>query len=67
MSNKPIKITELEPKELANLLTKSGSRIVTEQDVLDIAAIGEILSEDGTVSLVEFTAFLAKEVAGGSD
>lgn len=34
---------------------------------MDIAEIGGLLSEENTINLVEFTAFLAKEVAGGSD
>jgi hypothetical protein len=67
MSDKQLKLTALGASELARLLTASGSRNVSEQDVLDIAEIGGLLSEENTINLVEFTAFLAKEVAGGSD
>ncbi len=67
MSDKQLKLTALEPGKLAELLTRSGIRKVSEQDVLEIAEIGEFLSEDNTINLVEFTAFLVREVAGGSD
>ncbi len=67
MSDRELKLTALTPEQLAMVLTRSGKRKITAQDVEDIARAGGIFSEQERISLVEFTAFLAKEVAGGAD
>lgn len=63
----PIKITALTPEELATLLSQASRRAISGQDVLAIAERGELLAPDGTINLVDYTAFLAQEVAGGAD
>ncbi len=59
--DKPIKITSLTPEELALLLTRASRKQVSGQDVLAIAETAGIVSSAGTINLIEFTAYLAKE------
>lgn len=63
---KPVKITALTAEELALLLSRASRRAISGQDVLAIAHAAEIV-RDGTINLIEYTAFLARETAGGSD
>jgi hypothetical protein len=67
MNSKQVKITALTAEELAKLLSQAGRRAISGQTVLDIAAEAGILKEDNTISLIEYTAYLAGEIAGGSD
>ena len=64
---KSIKITALSPQEAAQLLTQAARRAISADDVRAIAETAGILSADGTLNLIEYTAFLALEVAGGPD
>jgi hypothetical protein len=64
---KPIKITALTAEELALLLSRASRRNISGQDVLAIAETAGIVSAAGTINLIEYTAFLAQEVAGGAD
>lgn len=59
--SKKIDPGKLTPETLALLLSNAGQRLVTEQQVRDIAEAGELLSVDGTINLIQYTAFLAKE------
>jgi molybdenum cofactor biosynthesis enzyme len=59
--DKPIKITALTPEELALLLSRASRRNISGQDVLSIAETAGIVSAAGTINLIAFTAFLAKE------
>lgn len=59
--DKPIKITALAPEELALLLGRASRKQVSGQDVLAIAETAGIVSTAGTINLIEFTAYLAKE------
>ena len=52
------------PATLALLLSNAGQRLVTEEQVRRIAEMGNLLSEDDTVNLIEYTAFLAQESEG---
>ena len=63
----PIKITALKPEELAKLLSQASRRVISGQDVLAIAETAQIIAPDGTINLIDYTAFLAQEVAGGAD
>jgi len=56
----------LAPQTLALLLTNAGQRLVTEEQVRNIAELGGLLSVEGTINLVQYTAFLAKETEGKS-
>ena len=59
--DKPIKITSLTPDEMALLLSRASRRPISGQDVLAIAEMAGIVSAAGTINLIEFTAFLARE------
>lgn len=64
---KPIKITALTADELATLLSQASRKAISGQDVLAIAEMAGIMAPDGTINLIDYTAFLAQEVAGGAD
>lgn len=59
---KPVKITALNPEELALILSRAGRKTISGQDVLAIARKAGILSASGTINLIEYAAYLAKEV-----
>ena len=65
--DKPIKITALTAEELALLLSRASRKNISGQDVLAIAKTAGIVSAAGTINLIEFTAFLAKEVSVGEN
>ena len=62
-----LKITALTAEELAKLLSQASRRALSGQDVLAIAEMAGILHPDGTINLIEYTAFLAQRSAGGPD
>ena len=64
---KRLKLTALTADELAKLLSQASRRAVSGQDVLAIAQAADIVASDGTINLIEYTAFLVQEVFGGSD
>ncbi len=67
MNQKTVKITALNVDELAKLLSQAGRRAVSGQDVLAIAEKAGIVRQGSMINLIEYTAFLAREVAGGAD
>ena len=64
---KTIKITALTPEEVAKLLAQASRKAISAADVRRIAETAGIIGADGMVSLIDYTAFLAQEVAGGPD
>lgn len=64
---KSLKITALTPQELAKLLSQSSRKAVSADDVQAIAETAGIITPNGTINLIEYTAFLAREVISGSD
>ncbi len=67
MNQKQVKITALTVEELAQLLSQAGRKAISGQDVLAIAEAAGIVRQGSMINLIEYTAFLAKEVAGGTD
>lgn len=65
MPENPPKITQLSAEQLANLLSQATRRKVTAQQTLDIAESAGIVQPDGTISLIEYTAVLVREVSNG--
>ena len=65
--DKPIKITALMPEELALLLSRASRKHISGQDVLAVAETAGIVSAAGTINLIEYTAFLAREVSVGEN
>ena len=51
----------LSPETLAKLLSASLKRVITEEQVLEIAETGNLLSVDGTINLVQYTASLVSQ------
>jgi len=59
--SKPLKITALSIAEVAKVLSSASSRRITEEQVAEIAERGGIVKPDGTISLLDYTAFLVRE------
>ena len=59
------KITALTPAQAAKILATAGSRRITEAMVRADIDVGAPTNADGTVNLVHYAAWLAREVAGG--
>jgi len=55
------RITSLKPEKLAALLKAAGSRHATAETIRADIDAGAPVNPDGTVSLVEYGAWLAKE------
>ncbi len=51
----------LTPETLAKLLSATAKKLITTNQVLEIAEDGNLLAMDGTINLVKFTAFLFGE------
>ena len=66
MSAKTLKITAISVDDLSGILSNSAGVRITAEQVREIADKAGILKGD-TVNLIEYTAFLAKEVSGGAD
>ncbi|MCE9605079.1 MAG: hypothetical protein K8U03_09290 [Planctomycetia bacterium] len=54
--------TALTTKQLAELLTKAGGKLITEQHIRDDVARGAPRNGDGTMHLIHYTAWLAGQV-----
>ena len=57
-----LNISSLSPVDLATLFSRSLRRPITEQQVRDIAEAGNLLTDNDTINLIEFTAYLAGQV-----
>ena len=66
-SSRPLKITALSIAEVAKVLSSASGRQITEEQVRTIAVCGNLEKADGTISLLEYTAFLVREMAHGAD
>jgi hypothetical protein len=60
-----LSLTALRVDELAAVLSRAGGRPVTAEMIQRQIAAGAPLNPDGTVNLIQFTAWLAREVARG--
>lgn len=67
MSSEKLDPTALTPENLAKLLSASVKRVITEEQVLEIAEAGNLISVDGTINLVKYTAFLIGEKYRGNE
>ncbi len=67
MTNEKLDPTALTPETLAKLLSASIKRVITEEQVLEIAEAGNLLSVDGTTNLVQYSAFLIGEKYRGQN
>ncbi len=59
--------TALSPESLAKLLSVSAKRLITPEQVLEIAEEGNLLSTDGRINLIHYTAFLLERITNNGD
>ena len=57
MSNK-LDPTALTPEDLAKLLSVSAKRLITTDQVMEVAEEGNLLSADDKINLIYYTAYL---------
>ena len=62
-----VRITAITVADAARVLSKAYSRRVTEEQVCRVAEAGGLVKADGTINLLEYTAYLVGELAHGSD
>ncbi|MFA6717237.1 MAG: hypothetical protein WCS27_17795 [Victivallaceae bacterium] len=62
-----IKLTELSVPNLVKLLKRSGSRTASEETVTEDVANGAPVNPDGTINLIKYAAYLAKETDNASN
>jgi hypothetical protein len=60
------RITALSVEDLAKVLSTASGRQISEEQVRQIAEDGELLHADGTINLLEYVAFLVKEVSANN-
>ena len=65
MPTEKINPTALTPETLAKLLTVSAKRLITPEQVAEIAEAGNLLSTDDQINLIHYTAYLIGEQARG--
>ena len=56
--------TALTPEDLAKLLSVSAKRLITTEQVTEIAEAGNLISTEGTINLIHYTAFMIGEQSG---
>ena len=66
MDQKPLKITALSIADVAKVLASASGREVTEEQVQEVAERGDLICSDGTISLLEYAAFLLQEPVNGT-
>lgn len=62
---KSLRLTAVTVPDAARLLASAYRRRITEAQVHAVVEAGELLRADGTFSLIEYVAYLAREVTGG--
>ncbi len=65
MSETTPSLTALTVAQMAKVLSAAGGREITEEMVRADIDVGAPVNPDGTLNLVHYTAWLAKEMAGG--
>ena len=67
MTAESMKITALTPEQAAKILAAAYGQRITVDQVRAVVEAGELARADGTFSLIEYVAYLAREVTGGHD
>ena len=62
-----VKITAISVADAARVLSTAYGQRVTEEQVRQVAEEARLVTEDGTINLLEYTAHLVREMAHGSD
>jgi len=66
-SKNPVTLTALPVADLAKILASAYGRKITEEQVREVAETGGLIRADGTVNLIQYAAFLAKEITGADE
>ncbi len=66
-SNRPLEITAISRSDLATVLSSAFRRKITDEQVLAVANAGNLLSADGTINLIHYTAYLAGKISHGAN
>jgi len=67
MDKKPLRITALNAADVAKVLASASGREVTEEQVQEVAERGDLIRSDGTISLLDYAAFLLHESVNGTN
>jgi hypothetical protein len=67
MTAESLKITALTPEQAAKILASAYRRRIDAEQVREVVEEARIIRADGTFSLIEYVAYLAREVTGGHD
>ncbi len=62
-----LRVTALSLNEAARILSAAAGRRISEGHIRQISEAGQLLRADGTISLIDYVAFLAEEVTHGGD
>jgi len=62
-----LKITALPLAQAAKALSSAYGRRITEDQVREVAERGGLVRAGGTINLVEYAAYLVREMAHGTD
>ena len=62
-----LKITALPLADAAKALSSAYGRRITEDQVREVAERGGLVHAGGTINLVEYAAYLVREMAHGTD
>jgi len=65
MTEATVNPAALTPDQMAQLLAAAGGRAITEDAIREDIAAGAPANADGTMSLIDYTAWLARESGGG--
>ena len=65
MPTEKIDPTALMPETLAKLLSVSAKRLITPEQVTEIAEDGNLLSETGTINLIHYVSYLIGDLSHG--
>lgn len=63
---KSLKITAISIEDAAKAIASAYGRRVTADQVREVAEAGGLVRADGTINLLEYVAYLVREVAHGS-
>ncbi len=62
-----VRITAMPPADAAKAMSKAYRRLITEEQVREVAEAGGLLRPDGTLNLLEYAAYLVEEMAHGGN
>jgi len=62
-----LKLTALSVADAAKAMSAASGRVITEAMIESDIAVGAPANSDGTINLIHYAAWLAREIANGSD